>query len=159
MGRKSKYCCFHSLEGSGAQQRNGIVCGLMEDDCSNMDDGVLDNLCPAFLNYHTATPQQTKELKDVQERATALGVRHEFTLRKLYHVHETSGWNWAVASQQILASLSQFETKTQDETEMREILDQLIAAPDSNLEFWAALAPDFKLSFQPPSFMTEMETN
>jgi hypothetical protein len=151
------------LEGSGAQQRNGIICGLTEEDCMDTDDGTLDNLCPAFLNYHTATPQQTKELKDVQERATALGVRHEFTLRKLYHVHEINGWNWAAASQQILASLSSYENRTREDTQMQEILNQLLSVPDdSYLEFWAALGPDSKaVSFTQPNpiYVTQTGTN
>lgn len=36
MGRKSKYCVFHSLEGSGNQLRNDEVCG---DNVSEENDG------------------------------------------------------------------------------------------------------------------------
>ncbi len=28
MGRKPKYCVFHSIEGSGNQKRGGILCGI-----------------------------------------------------------------------------------------------------------------------------------
>jgi hypothetical protein len=28
MGRKARYCAFHSMEGSGAQHRNSIICGV-----------------------------------------------------------------------------------------------------------------------------------
>jgi hypothetical protein len=56
-----------------------------------------------------STPTQTKELKDIQERATKLGRRHDFTIRKLYHIHEQSEWNWKAANNKIRDSLKALE--------------------------------------------------
>lgn len=47
MGRKSMYCVFHSLEGSGNQNRNGIQCGFVE--------GTNESKCKAFQAYGFAS--------------------------------------------------------------------------------------------------------
>jgi hypothetical protein len=133
------------MEGSGAQHRNSIICGVTLEDCLR-DEDMADKvhlLCPSFLNYSVSTPTQTRELKEIQERATRLGRRHEFTIRKLYHVHETSGWNWGAANSKIRDSLRNIEQARHEETEMKDILQNIVQqpVPDTVLDFWANLLP------------------
>jgi hypothetical protein len=133
------------MEGSGAQHRNSIICGVTLEDCLR-DEDMADKvhlLCPSFLNYSVSTPTQTRELKEIQERATRLGRRHEYTIRKLYHVHETSGWNWGAANTKIRDSLRNIEQARHEETEMKDILQNIVQqpVPDTVLDFWANLLP------------------
>jgi hypothetical protein len=157
MGRKARYCAFHSMEGSGAQHRNSIICGVTLEDCLR-DEDLCDKvhlLCPSFLQYGVSTPTQTKELKDIQERATKLGRRHDFTIRKLYHIHEQSEWNWKAANNKIRDSLKALEnghhhaTNTNtgaasEDSEMKDLLNNIVhttTVPDAVLEFWQTLIP------------------
>jgi len=145
MGRTARYCCFHSLEGSGAQHRNSIICGLTLEDCLR-DEEISDKvhlLCPSFLNYSVSTPSQTRELKEIQERATKLGRRHDYTIRKLYHIHENSGWNWNAANKKIRDSLNHLEQQKQEETEMKDLLNNIVQTtrPETIVEDFADLFP------------------
>jgi hypothetical protein len=133
------------MEGSGAQHRNSIICGVTLEDCLR-DEDMADKvhlLCPSFLNYSVSTPAQTRELKEIQERATRLGRRHEYTIRKLYHVHETSGWNWSAANAKIRDSLRSIEQQRHEETEMKDILQNIVQQPmpEQVLDWWANLIP------------------
>jgi hypothetical protein len=91
-----------------------------------------------------STPGQTKELKEIQERATKLGRRHDYTIRKLYHIHEQSEWNWKAANNKIRDSLKALEGNHTEDSEMKDLLNSIVHTtnvPDAVLEFWKTLIP------------------
>jgi len=97
MGRKAKYCIFHSLEGSGNQNRNNEHCGNIEpDETITKETQVLS--CQAFQAYGPVTKQQRKEIAELQRIASANGLRKEFTLRKIMDIHCKNNWDWTVAN-------------------------------------------------------------
>jgi len=101
MGRKSKYCVFHSCEGSGTQLRSGEVCG----DIAFLSQTKIPNrlvLCKAFHHYGAATSQQIKEVKHIQKMAKAIGLQKRYTIRKIYRIHRQHNWNWEEAQNSIL---------------------------------------------------------
>jgi len=100
MGRKAKYCIFHSLEGSGNQNRNNERCGVDNDGevKVNKKGEVAKLTCPAFVIYGPVTKQQRKELSELQRMAAALSLRKEFTLRKIMEIHAKHNWDWSAAN-------------------------------------------------------------
>ncbi len=54
--------------------------------------------CPAFNAYGPVTKQQRKEISEIQHMAAALGLRKEFSLRKIMDIHAKNSWDWNAAN-------------------------------------------------------------
>ncbi len=53
--------------------------------------------------------EQREELTTIQQQATTLGARTQFTLRKIYEYHQQNGWEWEKTNQQIKECLSRLQ--------------------------------------------------
>jgi len=110
MGRKAKYCVFHSLEGSGNQNRNNEQCGLTEDVDTKTEGKPSEDqvTCKAFRAYGPVSKEQRKEISVIQKMASEAGLRKEFTLRKIIDIHGKNNWDWSYSNNYIKELLQSY---------------------------------------------------